>query len=291
MKKFKMLTILLIAIGALSINNVKASDVIVGNYVTMTQEEFDNLKSQGFSEFQILNISESEFERLKDLKGEVVSRVTKYYKTTYPSSNFYTSNASRNTQMPITEEITKEEYDAIGENKSRVSSPLETAAKNITTTIASVSGKYRYNISTNWKQMPSARSYDVTGIGYNSNVKLSGTPTFAQVFCTSTLVSSCSSSTAHSIKKASTGVAASFVLKSGTYKTITVGLYFDVVKNTTSTIKSQKAIGHYRHADGNITYDPINSVSVGDYGVIINNEFKPKYEDMPTVDATWNGSW
>ncbi len=288
MKKLKFLTVLLIAVGALNISNVKANEVIEGRNVTMTKEEYENLRSQGFSDFDVLNISESEFNRLKNLKGKIVSEEVKYYKTTYPTSRFYTA-----TVKPITEEITKEEYDLIGEVVARDSTnTLETVARKITTTISLVSGKYRYNISTNWKTMPSVRSYDLIGIGMDNKVKLSGAVTFAQVFCTSTLVSSCSSLTAHNLKKTSTGIGASFVLKSGTYKIITVGLYFDVVKNTSSTITSQKAVGHYVHATEKVPYDPITSIlSIGEYGIIIDSSLQGHYETISTVKATWTGSW
>ena len=164
MKKLKFLTVLLIAVGALNISNVKANEVIEGRNVTMTKEEYENLRSQGFSDFDVLNISESEFNRLKNLKGKIVSEEVKYYKTTYPTSRFYTA-----TVKPITEEITKEEYDLIGEVVARDSTnTLETVARKITTTISLVSGKYRYNISTNWKTLPAVRSYDLIGIGMDN---------------------------------------------------------------------------------------------------------------------------
>lgn len=288
MKKLKFLTVLLIVVGALNINNANASEVIEGRNVTMTKEEYENLRSQGFSDFDVLNISESEFNRLKDLKGEIVSEEVKYYKTTYPTSRLYEPSVK-----PITEEITKEEYDLIGEVVTRdASNTLETVARKITTTISLVSGKYRYNISTNWKTMPSARSYDLIGIGMESKVKLSGPVTFAQVFCTSTSLSSCSSLTAHNLKSTSTGIAASFVLKSGTYKIITVGLYFDVVKNTSAQITSQKATGHYIHATETVPYDPITSIrQIGDYGIVIDGTLQGYYETISTVKATWTGSW
>lgn len=287
MKKLKFLTMLLIAIGALSISNVKANEVIEGRYVTMTKEEYDNLRSQGFSDFDVLTISESEFNRLKDLKGEIVSQETKYYKTTTPAARFYTNNIT-----PITEEITKEEYDSIGNQVTRdVSGTLETTARKITTTISEVSGKYRYNISTNWTAMPPMRSYDIIGIGFNNNVKLSGKTTFAQVFCVTSQVATCSSTTAHSLKNTSTGIGASFVLKSGQYKIITIGLYFDVAKNTSSTITSQIAAGHYIHATSTVPYDPINSISLGNYGIIIDGSMKPYYEFIESVPANWAGSW
>lgn len=288
MKKLKFLTVLLIAVGALNISNAKASEVIEGRNVTMTKEEYENLRSQGFSDFDVLNISESEFNRLKDLKGEIVSEEVKYYKTTYPTTRFYTT-----TVKPITEEITKEEYDSIGTAVTRdATGTFETVARKITTTISAVSGKYRYNISTTWKTMPSIRSYDLIGIGMDSKVKLSGPVTFAQVFCSSTSLSSCSSLTAHNLKSTSTGIAASFVLKSGTYKVITVGLYYDVVKNTTATITAQNAIGHYVHAVETVPYDPITSItSIGQYGIIIDGSFLGHYERISTVDANWTGSW
>lgn len=287
MKNLKFLTMLLIAIGALSISNVKANEVIEGRYVTMTKEEYDNLRSQGFSDFDVLTISESEFNRLKDLKGKIVSQETKYYKTTYPTTRLYTTNVT-----PITEEITKEEYDTIGNQLTRgTTTSFETTAKKITTTISEVSGKYRYNISTNWKTMPPVRSYDLIGIGFNNNVKLSGKTTFAQVFCVTSQVATCSSTTAHSLKNTSTGIGASFVLKSGEYKIITVGLYFDVAKNTSSTITSQIAAGHYIHATSTVPYDPINSISLGNYGIIIDGSMKPYYEFIDPVKSTWSGSW
>lgn len=291
MKKLKLLTLLLIAIGALSISNVKATDAIVGKNVTMTQQEFDNLKSQGLSDIYILNISESEFQRLKDITGEVVSKEVKYYKTTYPKNNFYSNTSSL--VLPVTEEITEEEYEAIGTVQTRgTEATYETAAKKIETSIASVSGnKYRYTIFVNWKTNPKVRSRDIIAISFKNNVKLSGSTTFSQIACTSTSIASCTSDENHSLKSTSTGIGASFKLQTGTFVTITTGLYFDVTKNTSSTITSQYAVGDYSHATTTVTTAQSNNYTLDSTGITLNSSVINYFDAMGAATATWTGSW
>ena len=51
------------------------------NGIEMTEQEYNNLLSVGFTEFQIKNMSLSEFNDNKDLHGQVEASVKKYYKT------------------------------------------------------------------------------------------------------------------------------------------------------------------------------------------------------------------
>ena len=97
MKKLKFLTVLLIAVGALNISNVKANEVIEGRNVTMTKEEYENLRSQGFSDFDVLNISESEFNRLKDL-SKILQNNLSNIKILYSNSK---ANNRRNNKRRI----------------------------------------------------------------------------------------------------------------------------------------------------------------------------------------------
>ncbi|SDZ65103.1 hypothetical protein SAMN05421736_12514 [Evansella caseinilytica] len=68
------------------LNFVKAEKItedeeeILNSSMVFETEEMENLKSLGFTEDEIVNMSQEEYDLNKDLKGEIISSETKYYK-------------------------------------------------------------------------------------------------------------------------------------------------------------------------------------------------------------------
>ena len=212
-----------------------------GNNIGMLYIEYNNLLSQGFTEEQIFNMDKEEFERNKNLKGELMAIDIKYVETTYTyrPNDFATAsinNIDDTTLISVVNrEITEEEYNNIPEDMNTLmmtndTNPdiVETTYKKITTTITYLSnGRYRFRNDLVWKIMPSNRSYDVFAIGTNSAVSepVNGTE-YAKTSYTvkdSCVLSSTSYSNTHSSnwKKLATGYGVSFKIPSNSTKTYT----------------------------------------------------------------------
>lgn len=231
--------------------------------------------------------SEGEFEE--------VAENTKYYKvvTRYNSSvvsKFAADEYDNPFVQSETFEITKEEYDAVGDSETTImgSVTVENTYRMVKSSILSDGNYYRYRNYTVWKLMPSVQSYDIIGIGFLASVKLHGNPTFIQNYCTTT----CSSSTASYMQAFPTGVGATFKVASGNLISLNTEFYFDVEKNTTATVIKQKAYSDYSHA---IT--PVLLTSAMNYqvnstlGIVLNSSVSSYYDALSVADATWTGSW
>lgn len=166
--------------------------------LNLSPTEIKNLKSLGFSEEEINNMSDEEFEINKDLKGEIIENKTKYYKV-YETSEEETSNTTflrsnkaatsiikeefKSTSTTEVELSPKQYYDEI-ENvnlNEQINKPVSslansasksksTAYKTMTVTVSKLStGKYRLKVNVHWdKKMPSNRKIDVLGVGFNN---------------------------------------------------------------------------------------------------------------------------
>lgn len=230
-----------------------------------------------------------EFEENKNLIGNVISSNDRYYKvvTRYDNENNIVSN--------ISEEINKNIYNTSLEfnniNLLSVDGYSETNYKKIRVQIISLTSGYRYKITVEWKNMPSVRSYDIIGIGIDTNVYISSDIIFQQNYCYSN--GSCSSSNTSSIKKTTTGGAALFKLPtSSSITSLNSYLYFMVDKSSSSTtISKMYAYGDYSHAtektnSSNVNYYNINNGGINLYASIIDS-----YDAIPITKAIWEGTW
>lgn len=154
--------------------------------LNLTSEQIKNLESLGFTEDEIKNMSQDEFDLNKNLKGEINSKTTKYYKVietvTSPSDNLMFSSNSNQAYTAKEVELTREEYynelSRIGANDQKsplllsASSSKSTSYKTMTTTVSKLSSEqYRVKCSVNWdKKMPINRKIDVLGVGINNAI-------------------------------------------------------------------------------------------------------------------------
>ena len=214
---------------------------------------------------------------------KLLSQTTKYYKTiTYEDSS----------SKSITYEITKKEFDSVDINDLK-SNPTtyETTYKSMTTSILSSGNYYRYKNVLTWKNIPSTRSYDIIGIGFNQTVKVrSNSMYFDQYYCVSG--GSCSTIYEHYPQTFISGAGASFQLPSGSLNTLVQTFYFDVEKNTNNTIYSQTAYGDYSHATSTISLNNSKKYSViHSSGIVLDSSISSYYDSIPTATAIWTGSW
>ena len=252
---------------ALSYND----NIINNNDITITKIQYNNLLNLGFTDTEIMNMSTKEFDENKNLEGKIVTQSILYFDEQ--------NNILNNRYLP------NDNISLFGLQTGYI----ETTGKKMTTTIVSVNNKYRYKVTLEWKNIPSTRSYDIIGIGTDTNVKIDSGIYFQQNFCYSS--NNCSSSIVSTIKSTSTGATSTFQLPSSTIVSLNSYLYFDVSKNTTSTITQLNAYGDYSHATSNISKSNANNHSINRGGISLDSSISNYYDNMTTAKATWTGSW
>ena len=267
----------------------KASDYIINNNsIKISTEEYNNLINLGFTEKEIFNMSAVEYENNKDLIGEIVSSDIKYYKTV----TFYNDANEQVAKNDI--EISEDEYSFANSNTMSshglIVGYTETNYKKMTTNIISLSNKYRYKVSLEWKNMPSTRSYDIIGIGIDSSVYIYSNIYFQQNYCYND--GSCSSSVISTPKKTNTGGAASFKLPtSSSISDLSSYLYFTVDKSSDNTLSELNAYGDYSHATSSIDSESAKNYSINSAGIVLNSSIYNKYDEIQLAHARWTGSW
>lgn len=265
--------------------------IFLPNFVSakenITNEEYNNLLNLGFTEREILNMTEKEFDDNKNLKGEILDSTTEYYKLT----EYY--DIIGGFILSTNQRITKQEFEnKTSDEKVRSISTgyIETAYKKLTTTIVNTSLGYRYKVSLEWKNIPSHRGYDIIGIGIDSNVYISTSFTFQQNYCYSN--GTCYSSQENLPKQTSKGGSSLFALPtSSSVTSLSSYLYFVVSKNTSSTITSLNAYGDYAHNTKSISLNNANTYTMQSNGIVLNSSYVNYYDEIGASQATWTGSW
>ncbi len=234
-----------------------------------------------------------------DCEGCVlVSETIKYLKTETnygdlmnPRSIIDTLNGNVSS---VTTEISKEEYDAVDPNtpsihRTRGSCVVETTYKKMTTQIYSHGSGYRYKNKLIWKIIPAVRSYDVIGIGFYASVRPASTPSFSQYYCNA---DGCTTSGIRTTQVFSNGASATFKLPTGTLSALDQTFYFDVEKNTNSTIISQVAAGDYAHATtSTILLNALNHEVIQTAGIQFDPSVSSYFDTIDEAITYWTGSW
>lgn len=227
-----------------------------------------------------------------DEQFEEVSEVEKYYKTTTFFNDAKMSTLSiNNINSSITEEISKEEYDAYNESNAatNVSASVETTYKKLTSSILSNGSYYRYKAVLTWKNIPKVRSFDTIAIGHYESVKLRGGLQFSQTYCITG--GDCNTVSTYYPNTFTTGAAATFRVPTGDLSSLSQTLYFDVQKATTSTVIKQYASGDYAHAIKSINYIDAQKYKVTNSGIIFDSSVENYFDEIQVARAIWTGSW
>lgn len=245
--------------------------------LTMTNQQYNNLLNQGFSENEIYYMNEETFEQNKGIEATLVAENNKYYKTVYTNLN----GDSYST------EITKEEYD----NQSMIDprGTVNSEYKNMVSTMSSTSSGFRYKVTVNWNKIPSTKSYDIIAVGFNDDIKISGLVNFSYTYANSS-GNYITDTLYYGKQSTATGGSAVYKIPSSIYGLSAV-LYYDVVKDTTSTITSLSMCGDYAHATSNVTPTIANNHEIVASGIKLGNSSISYYDALPCAVTNWGGSW
>lgn len=266
--------------------------------IIMTNEEKQNLLSLGFTEEEIENMDEEEFNQNKGLYGEVISKETKYYRVVeiIPSENINDgkltlmsskSGISEDYTDGYTEEISEKEYmiattqlnsgsKLSGQVSINAYSPGKsvTSYKTMTTTIVHLSGDaYRVKSNVHWdSKMPVNRKIDVLGTSINpsywrpegGNYGKQTWKIFNSSTGTNTTGSATYSSTSNKWSHAEKGYALKMNLKddiSSKEKVTDINLYMYYTVKPYGSKKALDAYGKYSHQETSIEITPAISFS------------------------------
>ena len=175
--------------------------IIINNHnISISQKEYSNLQSLGYSDYQIKNMNEDEFELNKNLSAVKIAESSKYIKVveyydTEEFNNYYGDNAEKSRTVSITipipiyieeVELTKEQYlieSAIKSEPQVVQFPKATRSDRIANATATSSykvmhtgilklgtGQYRVRNDLIWTQMPVNRGEDLLKTQVSKNV-------------------------------------------------------------------------------------------------------------------------
>lgn len=277
MKKKILLSIAItLFVSILYIGNVRAAEY--ENYfgLSMTNEQYNNLLNLGFSEDEIYYMDEETFDTNKDVSATLVARTDKYYKTIYTDLDGEAQSI----------EITKAEYENQGSMNAR--GTVSTEYKTMVSTMSQNGDTFRYKVTLAWKQMPSTRSYDIIGIGFNDDVYISSSVYFNYTYCV--LSGDCTTDTLYyNKKKLSTGGSAVYKIPSSA-RSLTAVLYYDVSKDTSSTITRLDMYGDYSHATSNVNSSIYTDYTITHNGIILGDGIG-YYDAIPTAVSSWGGTW
>ena len=222
-----------------------------------------------------------------------LAETTKYFKTVtnLDEARLQINSMGQNENTAsYTVEISEEEYNnAPTEPVRDASASVETTYKKLTTTISQVYSYYRYKAVLFWKTIPSVRSHDIIGIGMASNVQVYGTPSFQQYYCYSG--GNCYTSTAYVYKTGTYGAGATYKLAEGTLTTLKATFYYDITKNTSSTITSLSAAGDYAHATTTVSSDTAQNYTVVGGGLSLDSSISGYYDSIQSAIATMSVYW
>lgn len=270
--------VIAIFVSVLCISQVNAAEY--ENYfgIEMTNSEYNTLLNLGFTEDEIYYMNEETYLQNKDANANLEAKETKYYKTIYTDlvGNSYST------------EITEDEY----ENQPMIDSrgTVTTGYKQMVSTISQNGNKYRFKVSVAWRNMPTVKSYDIIGVGFEDNkIYIDSSVYFNFYWCNSS--GNCTTDASYYDKKSkSTGGSAVYDLPNSPVS-LSATLYYDVAKSTSNTITSLRMCGDYSHATSNVSIAQAANHDISISGLELGSGTIGYYDEIPCAISTWNGSW
>lgn len=299
MKKYLYSIVLatLILMSTTVVNAANEVYYINRNNIEMTEKEYNNLVTLGFTEKHINGMDQEEFLANKDIEGTLLDSSKKYYKTTTTMRN----GIKITTTSEITYEEAMEEVELQSQkvlNRGPAGNYYDgisgTYVFEIVTNITAIGDDYmRFMNNAEWYVMPSDRYNDIIGIGIESDkVQFATGIIFREEWVTTGGVHDNTQVCAP--KYESTGGLAAFQLPNVSIQSLDVSLYFNVMKKANvGTLTSLYAVGDYAHAVCNVsTNDLMSHISVNDAaGIMVDATYSTCYLYTQEAVASFIGTW
>ena len=254
------------------------------NGIEMTEQEYNNLLSVGFTEFQIKNMSLSEFNDNKDLHGQVEARVKKYYKTV---TNTLTGKVIE------TREASYDEFLREKENPTRDMGIITTSWIQMANSIITISEYYkRYKSDMFWITMPPVRSFDTFAIGFNDyEIEIVSSVIPLTIVYTYSDGTDITQTAGYTQKITSKGAGVSFKLPSEHIVGLSSYMYYNIGKITSSEVTSLISCADYVHANRTSTMARATDYNLDFFGIVRGVSMDGYYNYQNCAQASWEGSW
>ena len=254
------------------------------NGIEMTEQEYDNLLSVGFTEFQIKNMSLSEFNDNKDLHGQVEARVKKYYKTV---TNTLTGKVIESREASYDEFLREKE------NPTRDTGFIMTSWIQMTNNIITISDYYkRYKADMFWMSMPPVRSFDTFAIGFNDyEIEIVSSVIPLTIVYTYSDGTDITQTAGYTQKITSKGAGVSFKLPSEHIVGLSSYMYYNIGKITSSEVTSLISCSDYVHANRTSTLARATDYTLDFFGIVRGVSMDGYYNYQNCAQASWEGSW
>ena len=254
------------------------------NGIEMTEQEYDNLLSVGFTEFQIKNMSLSEFNDNKDLHGQVEASVKKYYKTV---TNTLTGKVIESREASYDEFLREKE------NPTRDTGFIMTSWIQMTNNIITISDYYkRYKADMFWMSMPPVRSFDTFAIGFNDyEIEIVSSVIPLTIVYTYSDGTDITQTAGYTQKITSKGAGVSFKLPSEHIVGLSSYMYYNIGKITSSEVTSLISCSDYVHANRTSTLARATDYTLDFFGIVRGVSMDGYYNYQNCAQASWEGSW
>jgi len=265
--------------------------------IEMTEEEYNNLLTLGFTEKYINGMDYDEFLANKDLVGTPISSSKKYVMITTTMRNGIKVTTSREiTYEEAMEEVLRQSQGV--PNRGPAGNYYDGLVGNyvfeMTTNITGIGNTYmRFMNNAEWLVIPTDRYYDVIGIGIESSkVQMATGIVFKEEWVTTGGVHQ--NTQVCTPKYENTGGLAIFELPSSDIVSLDIMLYFNVMKQpNVGTITSLYAVGDYAHAICSVSPSNLLShISINSsVGIMIDSTYSSCYLDTQEAVASFIGTW
>ena len=254
------------------------------NGIEMTEQEYNNLLSVGFTEFQIKNMSLSEFNDNKDLHGQVEASVKKYYKTV---TNTLTGKVIESREASYDEFLREKE------NPTRDTGFIMTSWIQMTNNIITISDYYkRYKADMFWMSMPPVRSFDTFAIGFNDyEIEIVSSVIPLTIVYTYSDGTDITQTAGYTQKITSKGAGVSFKLPSEHIVGLSSYMYYNIGKITSSEVTSLISCSDYVHANRTSTLARATDYNLDFFGIVRGVSMDGYYNYQNCAQASWEGSW
>lgn len=291
-------------IGIVSLAFITSTKVKADAYFTnsrgieMTETEYNNLLNLAFTEDQIDRMDYQTFIDNKDLEGEIVGHEQKVFKITTTIQNgiktytytevtepeYLQMQGVQNLNPGYSPNLSGTFYDGLSYDYYRTMESYIVCLYDMF---------MRYKVDVRWNVMPTERSWDIIGIGIESDkVHIMSSISFRADWITTgddyLYTEACAPKTEE------TGGSVMFELPSGSLRRLEAYTYFLVYKNTgVGTLTGVEAVGDYAHATETVDEDDaFDSYTVNHaVGIQIYSPFHNSYESSIAATAVYAGAW
>jgi hypothetical protein len=167
---------------------------------------------------------------------------------------------------------------------------IHTAYKTMTSSISANGSYYRYKNILTWDIMPSTLSFDIIGVGFADDVAIHSSIVYFN-YNYNDNNGYHSSSGYYNKKSTAYGGSVVYELPSTNLASLQATIYYDVEKDTSSTITSLSICGDYAHATSTVNASNVANYSISYAGIGLGSGLAGHYDSINCAYTTIGVNW